>query len=162
MKAIVAVDETWGIGKNGTLLTHLPEDMKFFKETTTGQVVIMGRKTLESFPGKKPLPKRVNIVISQNESLKVDGALVVHSLKEALKEANTYTNQEVFVIGGASIYKALLPYCEEAYVTKMQNDFHADTFFPNLDNNPAWKCIEESPVHTYKDLHFSFCHYKQI
>ena len=116
LNLIVAVDKNWGIGKNNRLLVSIPQDMKFFRETTSGGVVIMGRKTLESLPGGKPLQKRINIVISSDINYVVPGAVVVHGINQAIAEAKKYKNKKVFVIGGASIYRQMLPYCNFAYV----------------------------------------------
>lgn len=156
MNLIVAIDEKNGIGKNNNLLTHIPEDMKFFKEKTTGNVVIMGRKTLESFPNKKPLPNRVNIVITGDKEYKVNGAIVVSSIDEAISKANKF-EKEIFVIGGASIYRQMLEYCDTLYVTQIYNTFDADTFFPELLNE--WNIEDLSEIKEYKDVKFQFKKY---
>ena len=132
MKLIVAADRNWAIGKNNKLMWSIPADMKFFRETTQGNVVIMGRKTLESFPQGQPLKNRVNIVITRNPSYKVKDAVVVHSVEEAIEESRKYDG-DVFVIGGESIYRAMLPYCDTALVTRIDYAYEADTWFPNLD-----------------------------
>ena len=126
MKIIVAADKNWAIGKNNKLMWSIPADMKFFRETTKGNVVIMGRKTLESFPQGQPLKNRVNIVITHDPSYKVKDAVVVHSIEEAVEESRKYEG-EVFVIGGESIYRAMLPYCDTALVTKIDYAYEADT-----------------------------------
>ena len=147
MKAIVAVDEKWGIGKNNDLLFSIPEDMKFFRQTTLNKTVVMGRKTLESFPNGNPLKNRNNIVLSRN--LKKDGTVVVGDLSELKTELEKYTGEEVFVIGGASVYELLLPYCESVFVTKVNADGNATAFFPNLDKIEGWEMISESePIET--------------
>lgn len=138
MKAIVAADPDWGIGKDGNLLAHIPEDMKYFRNMTAGAVLIMGRKTLESFPGGKPLKNRVNIVITRNPDYQVPGAETVHSAAEAAEAARRYPDREVFVAGGGEIYKEMLPLCGKVYVTKIGKRFDADTFFPDLDRDPEW------------------------
>ena len=130
MKAIVAVDKKWGIGKNNDLLFSLPEDMKFFREKTSGKTVCMGYNTLLSFPGSKPLKNRVNIVLAP-EGVERDDCIVVHTLEDLSKEVNKY--DDVFVIGGAMFYKTMVPYCEEVYVTKVDADGEATVFYPNLD-----------------------------
>ena len=130
MKAIVAVDKKWGIGKNNDLLFSLPEDMKFFREKTSGKTVCMGYNTLLSFPGSKPLKNRVNIVLAP-DGVERDDCIVVHTLEELSKEVNKY--DDVFVIGGAMFYKTMVPYCEEVYVTKVDADGEATVFYPNLD-----------------------------
>jgi dihydrofolate reductase len=147
MKAIVAVDEKWGIGKNNDLLFSIPEDMKFFRQTTLNKTVVMDRKTLESFPNGNPLKNRNNIVLSRN--LKKDGTVVVGDLSELKTELEKYAGEEVFVIGGASVYELLLPYCESVFVTKVNADGNATAFFPNLDKIEGWEMISESePIET--------------
>ena len=138
MNLIVAVDKNWAIGMDNKLLVSIPQDMKFFRETTKGNIVVMGRKTLESFPQGQPLQKRVNIVISSNPDYQVKGAVVVQSVEEALEECKKYEG-EVYVIGGESIYRAMLPYCDTALVTKIDHAYAADTYFPNLDEDPEWE-----------------------
>lgn len=159
MNIIVAIDKNNGIGKDNDLLTHISEDMKFFKETTMGNVVIMGRKTLESFPNKKPLKNRINIVISSNENLKIDGAIVVSSIWDAIVEAKKY-NKEVFVIGGASIYNQFIDLVDNLYVTRINKNFEADAFFPVIDKE---KWIEEpiSDIKNQDDLTYQFFKYKK-
>ncbi len=130
MKAIVAVDKKWGIGKNNDLLFSLPEDMKFFREKTSGKTVCMGYNTLLSFPGSKPLKNRVNIVLAP-EGVERDDCIIVHTLEDLSKEVNKY--EDVFVIGGAMFYKTMVPYCDEVYVTKVDADGEATVFYPNLD-----------------------------
>jgi len=159
MNLIVAVDNKWGIGHQGKLLNSIPEDMKFFRETTTGKVVIMGRKTLESFPNGLPLKKRVNIVITKNKDYKVKNAVIVHSVAEALAEAGKYKSDDIYVIGGESIYRAMLPYCDVAHVTKMDYTYQADTWFPNLDEDPDWVIAADSEEKTYFDLEYRFVMY---
>ena len=132
MIMIVAADEKWGIGKNGGLLTPLPEDMKFFREKTKDSVVILGRKTLESFPDGKPLKNRVNIVISRQENIPVEGIVKVSSVEEAAEEAKKYKGKNVFVIGGGTIYRQMLKYCDTAYITKIEKTF--DDAYKFIDN----------------------------
>ena len=119
MNLIAAVDKNWAIGYQNKLLTSIPEDMKFFRQTTTGKVVVMGRKTLESFPGKKPLKNRTNIVLTKNPSYQAEGAIVVHNEDELREELKKYDSNELYVIGGGSIYEMLIPYCDTAYITKI-------------------------------------------
>ena len=161
MNVIVAVDKNWAIGKDNKLLVSIPADMKFFRETTKGNVVVMGRKTLESFPQGQPLQKRVNIVISQNENYQVKGAVVVHSIEEAVEEAKKYEG-DVYVIGGESIYRAMLPYCQTALVTKIDHAYEADTYFPNLDEDPEWEITGETEEQTYFDLEYVFQKYERV
>ena len=125
MNIIVAVDKNWAIGFENKLLNSIPEDMKFFRETTTGKVVVMGRKTLESFPNKRPLKNRTNIVITRQKDYQVDGAVVLHSVEEALDYLKQFKSEDIYVIGGASIYEQMLPYCDVAHVWTL---FKASTF----------------------------------
>ena len=160
MNVIVAVDKNWAIGKNNKLLVSIPADMKFFRETTKGNVVVMGRKTLESFPQGQPLKNRVNIVITKNPNYKVKDAVVVHSVEEAVEECGRYDG-EVYVIGGESIYRAMLPYCDTALVTKIDHAYEADTYFPNLDEHPEWELTGETDEQTYFDLEYVFAKYER-
>lgn len=152
MNLIVAVDENFAIGKNGDIPWHISADMKYFKEQTLGKSVIMGRKTLESFPNKKPLPKRENIVLSRDKSLKIEGATVVNSIKEAIKAAG----DDAFVIGGGEIYKMFLPYVKYAYVTKVNLKTDADTYMVNLDNEENWRLIKKGEMQEENGVSFSF------
>lgn len=161
MNIIVAVDKNWGIGKNNKLLVSIPSDMKFFRETTSGKVVVMGRKTLESFPNGLPLKNRTNIVLTQNETYQVKGAVIVHSVEELLEELKQYPSEDIYVIGGDSIYRQLLPYCDIAHVTKIDHVYDADAFFPNLDEKPEWKIAADSEEQTYFDLEYQFLMYKK-
>lgn len=161
MKCIVAVDQNWAIGKNNKLLVSIPADMKFFRETTAGGVVILGRKTLETFPGGKPLKNRINIVITKNKDYNVEGATVVHSIDEALKAAEAYNSDDVYVIGGDSIYRQMLPYCDTAIVTKIEFAYAADTYFPNLDQDDEWEMTATSDEQTYFDLEYAFTKYER-
>lgn len=161
MKLIVAVDKNWAIGKNNKLMWSIPADMKFFRETTKGNIVIMGRKTLESFPQGQPLKNRVNIVITGNKNYKVKGAVVVHSIEEAVEEAKKYDG-EIFVIGGESIYRAMLPYCDTALVTKIDHAFDADTYFPSLDADGEWEMTKISEEQTCFDLEYYFTVYERV
>lgn len=160
LNLIVAVDENWGIGKDNHLLVSIPQDMKFFRETTANNVVIMGRKTLESLPGGKPLPKRINVVISSDINYVVPGAVVVHSISQAITEAEKYSDKKIFVIGGASIYRQMLPYCDFAYVSKIEHEFDADTYFPNLDKTENWEIESVSEKYEYENMSFCFVKYK--
>lgn len=156
MNLIVAVDKNWAIGKNNKLLVSIPDDMKFFRETTTGKVVVMGRKTLESFPSGKPLKNRVNIVLTRDENYEVKDAIMVHSKDELMEELKKYNTDDIFVIGGESIYRMLLDDCSRAFVTYVDYAYDADTYFPNLDEDDSWKLAEESEEQTYYDIEFYF------
>ena len=157
---IVAVDKHWGIGKEGKLLMSVPADMQFFKETTTGNVVIMGRKTLESFPTGKPLPNRDNIVITSDKNYQKEGVTVVHSPKEALDAAKKF-KKDIYVIGGGQIYEQMLDMCDCAYVTYLCQTYEADTFFPNLDKKPNWVLVAESEEQTYFETRYYFRKYQR-
>ena len=161
MELMVAGDKNWAIGKNNKLMWSIPADMKFFRETTQGNVVIMGRKTLESFPQGQPLKNRVNIVISRKPDYQVKGAVVVHSVEEAVEESKKYEG-EVFVIGGESIYRAMLPYCDTALVTKIDHAFDADTYFPSLDQDDEWQMTKISEEQTCFDLEYYFTVYERV
>ena len=162
MNIIVAADKNWAIGKNNKLLVSIPQDMKFFRETTTGKVVVMGRKTLESFPGGQPLKKRVNIVLTSDKNYHVNGADIVHSIDALLEELKKYPAEDIYVIGCESIYRQLLPYCDKAYVTKIEHAYDADTFFPNLDEDPQWRMTKTSDEQTYFDLEYEFTIYDRL
>ncbi len=161
MKAILAADKHWGIGYNNRLLVSIPSDMKFFRQTTTGKVVVMGRKTLESFPNGMPLKNRTNIVLTGNKNYQVKDAVVVHSEQELTEELKKYDTDDVYVIGGESIYRMMLPYCDEVFVTRIDHAFQADTFFPDLDEMDEWVMTEESEEHTCFDLEYCFTKYER-
>ena len=129
MKLVVAVDKNWAIGYKGELLVSIPADHKAFRQETTGKVVVLGRKTLDTFPGKQPLKNRVNIILSRDESYTVKDALVVHSVDELLEETKKYDPDDVYIIGGASVYEQMLPYCDTAIVTKIDHEYEADAYF---------------------------------
>lgn len=162
MNLIVAVDKNWAIGKGNQLLVSIPQDMKFFRETTIGKVVVMGRKTLETFPGGQPLKKRVNIVITRDKDYKVNDAIIVHSVEEALEELKKYNEEDIYVIGGESIYRQMLPYCNLAHVTKINHAYEADTYFPNLDEMDDWEVTGVSEEQTYFDLEYEFVRYERV
>ena len=161
MNLIVAVDKNWAIGYQNKLLVSIPEDMKFFRTTTTGKVVVMGRKTLETFPNGLPLKNRTNIVLTRNPEYKVKGAEVVHTVEEALERISEYPPEDVYVIGGDTIYRQFLPYCDVAHVTHIDHEYMADAWFPNLEEDPEWELPGESAEKTYFDLEFTFCKYER-
>ena len=158
MKAIVAVDKNWGIGKNNDLLFSIPEDMKFFRQTTSGKVVVMGANTLRSFPNGNPLKNRTNVVLST--TIKRDDCIIVDSLDKLLEVIKSYPEQDVYLIGGAKLYKTLLPYCEEALITKVDADGNADVFFENVDALDGWKCVYESQPINSNGYDLKFTTYK--
>ena len=161
MNLIAAVDKNWAIGLKNRLLVSIPADMKFFRETTTGKVVVMGRKTLESFPNQRPLKNRVNIVLTTDEAYQVKDAVVVHDMEQLREELAKYPSEDIYVIGGESIYRQLLPYCTKAYVTKIDHAYDADTYFPDLDADPEWEMTKISDEQTYFDLEYVFVIYER-
>ncbi len=158
MDAIVAVYSDWGIGDGGTQPVVLKADRRHFRRLTDGSAVIVGRKTLEDFPGGKPLANRFNIVVSR-QGINVDGALVVHSTGEALDAAEDF--EQCFVIGGASVYMQFFNYLERVYVTKIDIEPPSDSFFPNLDRNPEWECIAQEPWEEENGIRYCFCTYER-
>ncbi|MCI5900225.1 MAG: dihydrofolate reductase [Firmicutes bacterium] len=161
MNLIVAVDQNWAIGKDNDLLVSIPNDKKTFRQMTTGRVVVMGRKTLESFPGGLPLKNRTNIVLTRNRDYHVKDAVIVHDLGELFNELEKYDTNDVYVIGGEQIYRLLLPYCDVAHLTKIEHAYEADTYFPNLDDLPEWKVTAVSEEQTYFDLEYHFVKYEK-
>ena len=161
MNLIVAVDNNWAIGSKNELLIRIPNDHKHFREETTGKVVVLGRKTLETFPQGQPLKNRTNIILSKDPNYQVKDAIVVHSIEELLEELKKYDEEEIFVIGGESIYRMMLPYCSKVYVTKIDHAYQADTYFPNLDQLEDWEMTEVSEEHTCFDLEYVFSTYER-
>ncbi len=160
MNLIAAVDSKFGIGRDNKLLVSIPEDMKFFRSTTMDKTVILGRKTLESFPNGAPLKRRRNIVLTRKD-IEIPGAEVAHSVEEALELVKNEDPDNVFVIGGETVYRAFLPYCSRAYLTKIDYTYEADAFFPNLDEDPEWEIEEESEEKTCFDLCYAFVTYRR-
>lgn len=161
MNLIVAADKNWGIGKDNKLLVSIPSDMKFFRQETMGKVVVMGRKTLESFPNGLPLKNRTNVVLTSDKNYQVKDAVIVHSIDEVLEELKKYDDDEIYVIGGGKVYEELLPYCDVAHVTKIDFAFEADIHFPNLDEDPEWEITAASDEQTYFDLEYTFVKYER-
>lgn len=161
MNLIVAVDKNWAIGNRGNLLVRIPNDHKMFQQETTGKVVVLGRKTMETFPGKQPLKNRTNIILSGKPDYRVKGAVVVHSLEELLKECEKYRSEDIYVIGGESVYRLLLPYCDVAHVTKIDMAYAADAFCPNLDEDPGWEITADSDEQVYFDVTYHFLKYER-
>lgn len=160
MNLIAAVDRNWGIGNHGQLLVSIPDDMKFFRKCTAGKVVVMGRKTMESLPGGI-LKDRTNIILTHDKSYQADGAVIVHSLEELYRQLAQYDTNDVFVIGGESIYRQLLDVCDTAHITKIDFAYHADAYFPNLDEKAEWEITRESEEQTYFDLIYYFLQYEK-
>ena len=161
MNLIVNADKNWGIGRENQLLVHIPNDMKMFRQTTTGKVVVMGRKTLESFPNGMPLPKRTNIVLTTDQDDDGRGAIAVQIREELLEKLRKYGDEDIFIIGGESIYRMMLPYCDTAYVTRLDYAYDADTYFPDLDARKEWEIVKESEEQTYFDLEYVFLKYQR-
>lgn len=161
MDLIVAADRKWGIGKNGGLLADLPTDMKYFREHTTGKAVVMGRRTLESLPGKRGLPKRTNYVLTSNPDYEAERCITVNSEK-ALREAlSEYGPDDVFLIGGATLYNKLYRQCNKLYVTKIDADLDADIFIVNFDEDPDFEVVSESEPVTENGITFRFVVYER-
>ena len=159
MNLIVCVDAHWGIGNKGELLVSIPGDKRMFKENTTGKVVLGGRKTMEGLPGGTTLKGRTNIVLTHQKDYTFGDAIIVHSKEEALERLKEYNDEDIFIIGGESIYRMMLPYCDKAYVTRTDFAYDADTYFPNLDEMPEWKLVKESEEETYFDIEYQFVVY---
>ena len=160
MNLIACVDSNWAIGKDNKLLIKIPADMKHFKSKTINKVVIMGRKTLQSFPNG-PLKDRVNIVLSANKTDFMLNEVYVSSIDECLELIKHYDTNDIFIIGGASIYKQFEPYCDTAYITKVDKEFEADTYFPNLDEISGWKVQESSEEFDFEGIKYRFITYKR-
>lgn len=162
MNLIAAVDQNWAIGNKNQLLVKIPADQKFFRETTTGKVVVMGRKTLESFPNGLPLKNRTNIVLTRDKKYEVKDAIVLHSLEALREELKKYPSEDIYVIGGETIYRQLLDDCDVAHITKIEFAYDADAYFPNLDELPEWKITADSEEQTYFDLEYYFYKYEKV
>jgi dihydrofolate reductase len=158
MNLIVAVDNNRGIGYDGKLLFSIPDDMAYFKKTTAGKVVVMGLATLRSLPKSKPLSNRTNIILS-HEGTPIEGAIVCGSVEQVLSEARKHAPADVFVIGGESVYAALLDYCTRAYITKINAAVKADRYFPNIDERENWALESESETRIYEGTEYKFTEY---
>ena len=164
MNIIVSVDKKWGIGNKGKLLVSIPKDMKLFREETIGKVIIMGHNTVLSLPGSQPLAGRENIVLSKDKNLKIKGATVVNSLESCLEylRENNINDEDVFVIGGESVYRNFSPYCNVAHVTYIDYEYAADRQFLNLDLDKEWNLVLETEEETYFDIPYTFRMYKRV
>ena len=159
MKAIVAVDKNWGIGKKNDLLFSLPADMAYFRQNTSGKVVVMGSNTLKSFPNGKPLKNRTNVVLYPGGELR-DDCIIVQSLDELREELKKYNADDIFIVGGAMFYRTMLPYCSEVLVTKVDADGEAEVFYENLDQKPEWSLVSSQPQIETNGYKISFTVYK--
>lgn len=161
MKLIAAVDKNWGIGYENKLFVSIPEDMKQFQILTTGNIVVMGRKTLQSLPNGLPLSQRQNIVLTRNDMLQTKGVTYTHSVGETIQLLQNYDTSRVYIAGGESIYQQFLPYADEAYITYIDFAYRADAHMPNLDEAAEWELYEESEEQTYFDLEYYFRKYRK-
>jgi len=161
LNIIAAVDKNWAIGNRGQQLVSIPLDQKMFRDETLGKVIVMGRKTLESLPGGKPLYGRLNVVLSTDKKYQVSGAVVCNSIEQTMEVLRTYPRETIYVIGGQTIYEQFLPYCHTAYITYIDFAYSADTYFPDLDQKEDWKTIQVSDEQTYFDLCYEYRVYKK-
>ena len=159
MIAIVAVDQNWGIGKDGDQLIYIPEDLKRFKSFTTGNTIVLGRKTVATFPGGRPLKNRRNLILSRNPDYRPEGGEVYENLERLMEQVTDPDN--TYVVGGASVYNALIDRCDKAYVTKIDAAYPADCWFPNLDENPNWEVQEESEELEHEGVKFRYVNYSR-
>ena len=162
MNILTAVDRNWAIGNKNDLLIRIPNDHKHFREETLGKVVVLGRKTLETFPQGMPLSGRTNIILSRNPSFRVKGAQVVHSLEELKAALAPFPSHDIYCIGGGSIYRQLLSWCDTAHITMIDQRYEADAYFPNLDTDPEWKITADSDEQTYFDIAYTFLKYERV
>lgn len=161
MNMIAAVDSNWAIGRRNELLVRIPNDQKHFREETMGKVIVLGRKTLETFPQGLPLYGRTNIILSRDARYQVRNARVVHSLEELFGELRQYASEDIYVVGGESVYRLLLPYCDVAHITKIGRAYEADRYFPDLDADSAWRLTQDSEEQTYFDVEYVFQKYER-
>lgn len=163
MNIILAADRNWAIGKDNDLLIHLPGDLKYFKKMTTSKTVIMGRKTLESLPGGKPLPNRRNIILTRADDFQVSGAEVLNSIEDVLHliKSGDLKSDEAFVIGGADIYKQMMPHCDKFYITKIDAELPADRYFVDLDQVDGLEITWSGPIEEYKGTKYQHVLYER-
>ncbi len=161
MNLIAAVDSKWGIGNKRQLLVQIPADQKLFRQETMGKVIVLGRRTLETFPQGMPLAGRTNIILSRDPAFRVKSGIVVHSLEELLEKLKEYATEDVYVVGGESIYQQLLPYCDTAHLTMIDHTYEADAHFPDLDADREWVQTQESDEQTYFDIAYTFVKYER-
>ena len=161
MNIIVAVDKNWAIGNREELLVRIPNDHKHFREETTGKTVVLGRKTLQTFPQGLPLKNRTNIVLTSNPDFKAKGAAVAHSMEELLEELGKYDSRDIYIAGGESVYRQTADLCDTAYITRIDYEYQADAWFPNLDEKEEWVLTKDSEEQTYFDLEYYFLEYRR-
>lgn len=160
MKCIAAVDSNWAIGFKGRLLVSIPSDQKMFRAETSGKVIVLGHKTLETFPNGIPLSGRENVILTRDKNLKIRGARVVHSEKELWGVLSLYNSDDIYFVGGQSIYEQFAPYCDTAIITYMDQVYEADSHFPNLDKDDDWELVAESEEQTYFSVEYTFREYR--
>ena len=158
MDLIAAVDQNWAIGRDGDQLCYIPADLKHFQALTTGHAVLLGRKTLTTFPGGRPLKNRRNLILSRDPGFAPEGAEVFRDVDSLLSAAPA----DAFVIGGASVYRALLPHCDRAFITKLDKAWPADAFFPDLDADPNWAVTEEGERREHEGISFRYVTYERV
>lgn len=161
MNMIVAADKNWGIGKKGKLLTHLSGELKYFKERTLGKAVVMGRKTLESLPGGRPLPGRTNIVLTANPDYEKEGCIIVRSMDELREKCAEFPADGVMIIGGASLYNRLMEECESLFITKIYEEFEADAFIKDADDLSGYNVVWQSEMQEEHGIKYQFFEYKR-
>lgn len=161
MNLIAAADANWGIGKDGGLLVHLPGDLRYFKEKTSGKAVIMGRATLESLPGGKPLPNRTNIVLTSQTDFVKEGCIVVHDMDELAAVCADYAPEDMMVIGGEQIYMQLIRQCERLFITKIFEIYDADKHLMNVDKMRSFELVWESDVQEENGVQYQFLEYRK-
>lgn len=160
MNLIVIADQNWAIGRDGGLLVHLPGDLKYYRQKTIGKTIVVGRKTLESFPGGKPLPDRTNIVMTGDETYAAEGCIICHSKEDVLERLRACKREDVFIAGGAEVYRQFMDLCDTFYVTKIHAAFEADRFFPNLDE-AGYRITWEGPIQEEKGISYQFLKYER-
>ena len=161
MNIIAAVDNRWAIGLRGELLVRIPNDQRHFRMETMGKVIVYGRKTLATLPQGLPLGGRTNLILSRNAAYRVKGAQIVHSLEELFESLSQYDTRDVYVVGGGSVYRQLLPYCDVAHITKIDRSYEADCYFPDLDRLPEWEITRDSEEQTCFDVAYTFLKYER-
>ncbi len=162
MNMIAAVDNRWAIGNKNDLLVRIPNDQRHFRDETMGKVIVLGHRTLETFPQGLPLQGRRNIILSQDRELRVKNAVVAHSLEELRDTLQPYDSGDIYIVGGESVYRQMLPYCDVVHITKIDRTYEADRYFPNLDEMPQWRITQDSEEQTYFDLEYVFLKYERV